>query len=202
MCQDGDIEGMRARQKDLTIAFWFSVIVHCALGLCSGSLLIPRADRVAPMFRQGESALDLTLVAVSRSADEIEAAKESERAEPPEISVEPPQEKRNVEDIPSEVRADMLEKGVRMPFEGVTDVQDRVRYPPNSIRRGEEGTVTVRVVVGPAGKAIFVEIVESSGYPALDREAVRGVEGARFTASNGSAIESEMVYSFRFELTN
>jgi protein TonB len=44
-------------------------------------------------------------------------------------------------------------------------------YPPGSERRGEQGTVVLRIRVDALGHATQVDVIESSGYPALDAAA-------------------------------
>ena len=54
------------------------------------------------------------------------------------------------------------------------------RYPPQALRRGERGTVVVRVDIGPDGVPTSVSIVSGSGSRLLDRAAVAGVKRWRF----------------------
>ncbi|MTJ82456.1 MAG: energy transducer TonB [Telmatospirillum sp.] len=44
-------------------------------------------------------------------------------------------------------------------------------YPPAARRRGQEGTVVVRILVVPDGSPAEVEVVQSSGHPLLDEAA-------------------------------
>lgn len=53
-------------------------------------------------------------------------------------------------------------------------------YPPLSQRFGEEGKVLLRVLVSPAGEALDVELLTSSGYPRLDAAARKMVAKWRF----------------------
>jgi len=52
------------------------------------------------------------------------------------------------------------------------------RYPKQSRRRNEQGSVQVRVTLSKVGKLQRVALVESSGYTRLDREAVKMVRRA------------------------
>lgn len=67
------------------------------------------------------------------------------------------------------------------PTETVPDaelnVQRRVEpvYPPSSRRAGEEGTVTVRVLVDERGRPADVQLTSSSGHPALDQAALEAI---------------------------
>lgn len=55
------------------------------------------------------------------------------------------------------------------------------RYPPQALRRGEEGTVNVRVAVGPDGVPTSVSLASGSGSRLLDRAALDAVRRWRFT---------------------
>jgi protein TonB len=67
------------------------------------------------------------------------------------------------------------------PTEVVPDaelaVQNRVEpvYPPASRRTGEEGTVTVRVLVDARGRAGEVQLAKSSGHARLDEAAIAAI---------------------------
>lgn len=49
------------------------------------------------------------------------------------------------------------------------------QYPPRALRNGEEGTVDLAVLVLRDGRIAKVRVVRSSGYPRLDRAAVKEV---------------------------
>lgn len=67
------------------------------------------------------------------------------------------------------------------PTESVPDAELAVRrrvepaYPPASRRVGEEGTVTVRVLVDERGRAGEVRLAKSSGYSRLDEAAIAAI---------------------------
>lgn len=76
-------------------------------------------------------------------------------------------------------------------------------YPPLSRRRGEEGTVTLRISVDDHGGVAHVELIESSGFRRLDEAAVAGVRAWRFqpaTEAGGAPIDSEVLWRVVFEL--
>lgn len=76
-------------------------------------------------------------------------------------------------------------------------------YPQRSIENGEEGAVRLRVRVEANGRPSKVDLVKSSGYPALDRSALKTVrEQYRFTPATkmGVAVASDYVFSIKFEL--
>ncbi len=47
------------------------------------------------------------------------------------------------------------------------------RYPPDAARRGEAGIVRITFNINKDGSITDINVLESSGYPALDREALR-----------------------------
>lgn len=60
-------------------------------------------------------------------------------------------------------------------------LQNEIEYPRETIEAGIEGRVTVQFVVNKEGKAQDIEVVRGIGG-GLDREAVRLIEEAQFTA--------------------
>ncbi len=64
-------------------------------------------------------------------------------------------------------------------------VQRRIEpiYPPASRRAGEEGTVTVRVLVSERGRAEEVQVQQSSGHQRLDEAAVTAIRKWSFAAA-------------------
>ena len=78
----------------------------------------------------------------------------------------------------------------------------RPAYPIGSRRRGEEGTVILDVAVGADGSAAAVALVASSGFPDLDRAAVRAAEQARFNPGtrNGKPVASAARLTLIFRL--
>ncbi len=84
---------------------------------------------------------------------------------------------------------------------GLSEIKPR--YPFGSRVRGEEGVVKVNVRVNPSGRCDVAEVVESSGFRALDKAALDAVRKARFVAEGGAAKEGgEVVLTFRFRLTD
>lgn len=75
-------------------------------------------------------------------------------------------------------------------------------YPTVARARGYEGTVTLRVLVGPDGRAQEVQIQKSSGWSVLDRASVEAVKGWRFTPAreDGRAVPSWLVIPVVFSL--
>jgi len=76
-------------------------------------------------------------------------------------------------------------------------------YPIGAVRRGEEGTVVLRITVGENGRAVDVAVEKTSGYPALDRSAVRAVERADFVSPDGTDSQGgEIVLPFTYRLVD
>ncbi len=75
-------------------------------------------------------------------------------------------------------------------------------YPDEAARRGQQGTVLLRIQVTPEGLAAAVDVERSSGYPLLDRAARSAVETWRFVPAveNGQPIPSTMTLRIAFEL--
>jgi len=59
-------------------------------------------------------------------------------------------------------------------------------YPIEAQRRGEQGTVVLRVHIDATGRATQVDVAESSGYPALDVSARTRLLSWRFKPGVGS----------------
>ena len=76
-------------------------------------------------------------------------------------------------------------------------------YPMASRRLGEEGTVHLRVHVGPAGNAMSVQLKSSCGYPRLDQSALETVARWRFVPARRGAtpVASWVVVPIIFSLT-
>ena len=79
----------------------------------------------------------------------------------------------------------------------------RPDYPYASRRRGEEGTVRLRIAVSADGVAEKVEIEQSSGYRALDRAAVAAALQARYlpAAEDGQPRPGTIILPVCFRLT-
>lgn len=74
-------------------------------------------------------------------------------------------------------------------------------YPERARRRGEEGTVRLKVQVLPSGSVGEIEVVSTSGYPDLDKAAVECVKGQwKFTPAtlDGKPKEDQVTVRFVF----
>ena len=76
-------------------------------------------------------------------------------------------------------------------------------YPPIARRNGEQGTVTLRVLVARDGATARVSVERSSGYAHLDRSALEAVRDWRFVPAReqGEPVEVWMLVpiAFRFQ---
>ena len=79
----------------------------------------------------------------------------------------------------------------------------KVPYPNEAVRRGEHGTVTLRVLVGPDGAVQTVEIEKTSGSPRLDAAAREAVRHWTFRPGtrNGVAQSAWALVPIAFDLT-
>ncbi len=78
-------------------------------------------------------------------------------------------------------------------------------YPPASRRAGEEGTVTLQVMVLENGRAGEVKVAKSSGFPKLDEAAVKEVQrNWRFVPGkeDGKPVSMWHTFAVTFRLTD
>jgi periplasmic protein TonB len=76
------------------------------------------------------------------------------------------------------------------------------QYPPVSRRLHEQGVVVLRVLIDIDGRALRVEVEESSGFERLDAEARNAVQRARFKpwTENGRARQAVVLVPIEFGL--
>ena len=76
------------------------------------------------------------------------------------------------------------------------------QYPPQARRLNQQGQVLLRVKVDAQGQVQQVEIVSSSGFPALDRAAQEAVQRWQFSPAlrNNTPIESWVTVPIQFTL--
>ncbi len=74
-------------------------------------------------------------------------------------------------------------------------------YPPAALRRGDSGTVVVRVEVGVDGTPLDATLVQRSGSRDLDRAALDAVRGWRFqpAMNNGQPMQAGLEIPFDFK---
>ena len=75
------------------------------------------------------------------------------------------------------------------------------RYPSEALRRGESGTVLVRVEVDTNGAPAGVALVQRSGSRELDRAAMEAVRNWRFMPAqrDGQAVAASLVIPIEFK---
>lgn len=79
------------------------------------------------------------------------------------------------------------------------------RYPTISLAEGEEGVVTLRVMVEVDGRPSSVEIVKSSGYRRLDKSALETVRDKyRFIPAKrfGVPVRDSYIFNIEFSISN
>lgn len=76
-------------------------------------------------------------------------------------------------------------------------------YPKASRMRRQEGTVLLEVKLGNQGEQLQVVLLKSSGFPLLDRSALKAVKGWQFLPQeiNGKGVSHVVRIPVRFELT-
>jgi periplasmic protein TonB len=146
----------------------------------------------------------------------IEAPKESKPVKPAEVKpelVEPTLELPEPDtvpipevDVPAEAPAAISATQSNAVEATELQVANRVApaYPPASLRAGEEGAVTFRVLVDERGHPLQVNVMKSSGHARLDDAAMRAVRRWVFVppTRNGQPVRSWSRVSVRFELKN
>lgn len=77
-------------------------------------------------------------------------------------------------------------------------------YPAMARRLGQEGAVTLRVMVDPQGKALSVDIEKSSGFPLLDNAAKQAIMQWKFVAAtrDGQPITQSLTTQWVYKLSN
>lgn len=180
------------RGGDFTVSLIAALLIHLFAAICLGHLIGNMdAEVIYPEFRTGLSSMELDFVSVFVPQPLLPPE--------PEITSEDILEEKPVEEVvepPVEVE---------VPDKGVQDVRqnfatdERPRYPLGSRMRGEEGAVTLKVLIGANGRVANIEILESSGYSALDKAGIKAASRASFVDQDGRrAVSAETVVTFRF----
>ena len=75
-------------------------------------------------------------------------------------------------------------------------------YPPLARRRGQSGTVRLRISIDASGGVDAVKVEGSSGYPLLDRAALRAARRWRFSPAQegGRPVSTEILQPVEFRL--
>ncbi|MGC7406688.1 energy transducer TonB [Pandoraea pneumonica] len=127
----------------------------------------------------------------------------AEPVAPPQAQVEPTQ---NAAPTPPAPPAPTPAPAPSGPIEGlaVKCEEPRVVYPTQSRRVGEEGTVTLRLVIDTRGVVSSANVVKSSGFPRLDQAARTAALAMRCAPpmQNGRAVEAAATKPFNFNLND
>jgi periplasmic protein TonB len=78
-------------------------------------------------------------------------------------------------------------------------------YPAMDLRLGNEGTVLLRLIVGPDGRVVEAHVIRTSGFASLDRAAQAWVIGHwRYQPAvrGGGAAASAVDVAVKFSLKN
>ncbi|MFC1499048.1 energy transducer TonB [Verrucomicrobiota bacterium] len=189
-----------SRRSDLIKAFCIALILHAVAGLCVGGLQIFRVDAdMEPLFKKGESSVFLTL----ESLPFVPQVQQKDSKTDNMAILEIVEEKKKIDDdnVPVPKDADALVKGVETLSDDDIELP-RPLYPLGAKIRGEEGLVTVKVRINAESTAV-VEVVQSSGYPSLDRSAVNAAKKAGFGLDRNNSFSSvETNLTFRFKLVD
>lgn len=78
-------------------------------------------------------------------------------------------------------------------------VSPRPPYPPEALRAGAQGTVTLRIEVDPSGRPTKVSIEKSSGNRDLDRSAQRHVQRTWRFQGTGQVQIARLPIDFRLD---
>ncbi|WP_226949160.1 energy transducer TonB [Rhizorhabdus wittichii] len=76
------------------------------------------------------------------------------------------------------------------------------RYPVESRRKHEQGTVVVRLLIGTDGRVADISIAQSSGFARLDQAALQAIRGWRWQPiiRDGQPVEVRGLYTMPFTL--
>lgn len=77
-----------------------------------------------------------------------------------------------------ETQGDLQPKGIRATLRSRSPIV--LVYPPEAKRRGQEGTVLIKITLLPSGRAGTVTVLKSSGFYLLDQAAVETYLRARY----------------------
>jgi protein TonB len=67
-------------------------------------------------------------------------------------------------------------------------------YPPMSVRRGEQGQVLLKVLIGADGLPQKVELLSSSGFERLDKAALEAAMRWRYVPGKRGGVAEAMWY--------
>lgn len=123
-----------------------------------------------------------------------------EAAQPPQVVEQPATPPTPLEQLPPEATMPGAQASMAPGSTPVPISSPPPRYPPAALRRGESGTVLLRVHVGADGVPYAVDVVDSSRSRLLDRAATEAVKRWRFQPAqrDGQAIQGQVQVPISF----
>lgn len=81
-------------------------------------------------------------------------------------------------------------------------IHDPIQYPSSAVSAGVEGTVLVAAEVDAGGRVVGARVEKSSGQPALDAAALRGIPGWSFVpgTKDGKPMAQWVAVPIRFQM--
>ncbi len=164
-----------------------------------------RADPAQPQASNAVLAPLPAPLPAGSGASEMPAARPEAVEQAPELvetaPAPPPQpiaEAAPAEPAPAPAPAAVAPSDQPVPLPGQSPAPD---YPAAALRRGESGTVVVRVDVDANGVPLDVRLVQRSGSRDLDRAAQEAVRNWRFqpAQSNGQPMQGSLEIPFDFK---
>jgi len=154
---------------------------------------IPPSQPLKPVVRP---------VQESRTSQEPILTAPPEAPSSPTVAVVPEQRPAPAQEAPSPSPAPVVAPVTPPRSDAAYLNNPRPAYPMAARRRGDQGTVMIRVVVTADGFAANVHVGKSSGHPSLDEAALTAVKSWRFVPARqgGQAIESPYVVPVVFKL--
>lgn len=179
--------------RDMIFSATIALLLHCMAGLALGLLLeVGNSESAVPEFRMGITTVELNLVATLERPTELPQDEGDVAPVVVTDTIEVPDED------PFEAQATDLGVEEALP-DATTDVMPR--YPLGSRIRGEEGVVRLKMWIDASGRVTRVEVLSSSGFPALDRAGIKAVKRAAFKDAEGRSVSSsETTVTFNFKI--
>ena len=207
---------MPRSEQNITFQLPRSSLKIAGIAFCAGLLLFLvvwlnarrhndfyRADPAQPQTDVAEAApLPAPLPASAGASDMPDAHDEPTEEKPQLVETTPPPQPlpeaapAAAPVAPAPVAATPTDRPVPLPGQSPPP-----RYPPAALRRGESGTVVVRVEVDAGGVPLDAKITQRSGSRDLDRAALEAVRRWRFqpAQSNGQPMVGSLEVPFDFK---
>lgn len=196
------LEIPRHSLKIAAAAFAAGLLLFLAVWLGNRDKGFYRADpaTVAPQQPVDLAPLPEPLAAAAGSSDMPDARAPAPAAEAPRLVETAPPPPALVEPAPSAPAAPATPVAGDRPMP-IAEQSPPPQYPPAALRRGDAGTVVLRVDVDASGAPANVTVIERSGSRDLDRAAREAVSRWRFTpaSSNGQPVPGSIEIPFDFK---